>query len=49
MPSPRKRAILPLFLYLIAGPTLCLLPFVAGRYVLTLAFLLWISIALAEG
>ena len=48
MPSHRKPAILPLFLYLFVGLALCLLPFVVGRYVITLAFLLWGSIALAE-
>ena len=30
------------------GLALCLLPFLAGRYVVTLAFLLWVAIALAE-
>ena len=48
MPSPRKRVIYPLFLYLFVGLALCLLPFVVGRYVITLAFLLWVAIALAE-
>jgi branched-chain amino acid transport system permease protein len=48
MPSHRKLAVLPLFLCLLVGLVLCLLPLVAGRYVVTLAFLLWVSIALAE-
>jgi len=48
VPSPRKRVIYPLFLYLFVGLALCLLPFVVGRYVITLAFLLWVAIALAE-
>jgi branched-chain amino acid transport system permease protein len=34
--------------YLLLSLTLCLLPWTAGRYVVTLAFFLWISIALAE-
>lgn len=48
MPSPRRRVIYPLFLYLFVGLALCLLPFVMGRYAVTLAFLLWVAIALAE-
>jgi branched-chain amino acid transport system permease protein len=34
--------------YLLLGLALCLLPWTAGRYVVTLAFFLWVSIALAE-
>jgi ABC-type branched-subunit amino acid transport system permease subunit len=48
VPGPRRLAVLLLFLCLFVGPALCLLPFVAGRYVVTLAFLLWVAIALAE-
>jgi branched-chain amino acid transport system permease protein len=44
----RKRANLPLFLCLLIGLAFALLPFAAGRYVVTLAFFLWVSIALAE-
>jgi branched-chain amino acid transport system permease protein len=48
VPSPRRLAVLLLFLCGLVGITLCLLPFVVGRYVVTLAFLLWVAIALAE-
>jgi branched-chain amino acid transport system permease protein len=41
-----KPAIIPFFLCL--GLALCLMPVVMGRYVVTLAFFLWVSIALAE-
>jgi branched-chain amino acid transport system permease protein len=34
--------------YLVLGLALCLLPWTTGRYVVTLAFFLWVSIALAE-
>ncbi|HSF30088.1 MAG TPA: branched-chain amino acid ABC transporter permease [Candidatus Tectomicrobia bacterium] len=44
----RKWATLPLFLYLVIGFALLLLPFAAGRYVVTLGFFLWVSIALTE-
>ncbi len=44
----RKPAILHCFLCLLVGLALCLLPFAVGRYVVTLAFLLWVFIALAE-
>jgi ABC-type branched-subunit amino acid transport system permease subunit len=46
--SPRRLAILLLFLCGLIGLALSLLPFVVGRYVVTLAFLLWVAIALAE-
>jgi branched-chain amino acid transport system permease protein len=48
VPSPRRLAVLLLVLCGLVGLTLCLLPFVVGRYVVTLAFLLWVAIALAE-
>ena len=48
MPSPRRLAVLLLFLCGLVGLALCLLPFVVGRYMVTLAFLLWVAIALAE-
>jgi branched-chain amino acid transport system permease protein len=44
----RKRASLPLLLCLLIGLAFVLLPFAAGRYVVTLAFFLWVSVALAE-
>src|ERR671925_579964 len=44
----RKPAILRCFLCLLVGLALCLLPLAVGRYVVTLAFLLWVFIALAE-
>jgi branched-chain amino acid transport system permease protein len=44
----RKAAIIPFSLCLLTGLALALLPFAAGRYVVTLAFFLWGSIALAE-
>ena len=43
-----KPAIIPAVLCLLAVLGLCLLPFAVGRYVVTLAFFLWVSIALAE-
>jgi branched-chain amino acid transport system permease protein len=48
MPRPRRPVIFPLSLYLLVGLAFCLLPHVVGRYVVTLIFLLWVSIALAE-
>jgi branched-chain amino acid transport system permease protein len=48
VPPPRKPVIFPLSLYLLVGLAFCLLPYVVGRYVVTLIFLLWVSIALAE-
>src|SRR5262245_34605704 len=45
MPKP---AILPVSICLLGGLALALLPLVVGRYVLTLAFFLWVFIALAE-
>ena len=44
----RKPVILYYFLCLLVGLALCLLPLAVGRYVVTLAFLLWVFIALAE-
>jgi branched-chain amino acid transport system permease protein len=44
----RKPAILPLLLCLLVGLALACLPFAVGRYMVTLAFFLWVSIALAE-
>jgi branched-chain amino acid transport system permease protein len=44
----RKSAFLYVTPYLIPGLALCLLPLAAGRYVVTLAFFLWVAIALAE-
>lgn len=41
-------AIIPAVLCLLVVPGLCLLPFTVGRYVVTLAFFLWVSIVLAE-
>jgi ABC-type branched-subunit amino acid transport system permease subunit len=46
--SPQRLAVPPLFLCGLLGLALCLLPLVMGRYVVTLAFLLWVAIALAE-
>ncbi|HEX9871704.1 MAG TPA: branched-chain amino acid ABC transporter permease, partial [Candidatus Tectomicrobia bacterium] len=43
-----KPAIIPAVLCLLVVLGLCLLPFAVGRYVVTLAFFLWVSIALAE-
>lgn len=43
-----KPAIIHVSLCLIIGLALCLLPLVVGRYVITVAFFLWGSIALAE-
>jgi branched-chain amino acid transport system permease protein len=43
--KPAVRYVIP---YLLVGLALCLLPLTAGRYVVTLAFFLWVSIALAE-
>jgi branched-chain amino acid transport system permease protein len=43
--KPASLYVLP---YLLVGLALCLLPLAAGRYVVTLAFFLWVSIALAE-
>jgi branched-chain amino acid transport system permease protein len=48
VPSPRRLSVLQLFLCGLVGLALCLLPLVMGRYVVTLAFLLWVAIALAE-
>ena len=48
MPNPRRLAVLLLFLCGLVGLALCLLPFVTGRYMVTLAFLLWVAVALAE-
>jgi branched-chain amino acid transport system permease protein len=45
MPKPVS---LPLFICLLSGLALTLLPLAVGRYVLTLAFFLWVFIALAE-
>jgi branched-chain amino acid transport system permease protein len=44
----RKPAVIPSSLCLLIVLALWLLPFAAGRYVVTLAFFLWVSIALAE-
>jgi branched-chain amino acid transport system permease protein len=41
-------AVLPFFLCGCAGLAFCLLPAVMGRYAVTLGFLLWVAIALAE-
>jgi branched-chain amino acid transport system permease protein len=43
-----KPAIIPAVLCPLVVLGLCLLPFTVGRYVVTLAFFLWVSIALAE-
>lgn len=43
-----KPAILSVTPYLLVGLALCLLPLAAGRYVVTLAFFLWVSVTLAE-
>jgi branched-chain amino acid transport system permease protein len=43
-----KPALLHATPYLLLGLALCLLPWTAGRYVVTLAFFLWVSITLAE-
>jgi branched-chain amino acid transport system permease protein len=43
-----KPASIAVFLCLLIGLALCLMPFAVGRYVVTLAFFLWVSIALAE-
>jgi len=43
-----KPASIPFFLCLLISLALCLMPFAVGRYVVTLAFFLWVSIALAE-
>jgi branched-chain amino acid transport system permease protein len=48
MPSPKRSDVLLFFFCVLLGLALCLLPFVVGRYVVTLAFLLWVAIALAE-
>jgi branched-chain amino acid transport system permease protein len=43
-----KPAVIPSVLCLLVVLVLCCLPYAVGRYVVTLAFFLWVSIALAE-
>jgi len=43
-----KPVVIPAVLCLLVVLGLCLLPFALGRYVVTVAFFLWVSIALAE-